>query len=107
MPDGSITNRALPSNLISLSGAEFISRLLRTGITIGFIIGSVVFAFIIITGGVSWISSGGDKGKIEEARKQIVNALIGLTILFSIFAIIQTIGFLFGVSLTNLSLPTL
>ena len=34
----------------------------------------------LILGGISWITSGGDKTKYEEARNKITYALIGLAI---------------------------
>lgn len=104
---GKIVNPSLPDWLNNLSGTDFLQRILVTGISLGFFVGSLVFFFMFIIGGIKWITSGGDKTHLESAQKQLTHALIGLAILFSIFAIIQLIEYIFGVSLLNLTLPTL
>lgn len=48
----------------------------------------LVFAQLI-WGGLEWITSGGDKKKIDDARNKIVAAVIGLIIVASSFAILQ------------------
>lgn len=58
----------------------------------------LVFAYLII-GGVGWATSGGDKGKTEAARNKITAALIGLAIVAASFAVMQIIGFFFGVNI--------
>ena len=77
----------------------------RTTMTIGAIIVIVQF----IWGAVDWISSGGDKGKIESARNKITQAIIGLIILVSSFTILGYVGQIaFGnqFSILKLTFPT-
>ena len=45
----------------------------------------------LIWGGLEWITSGGDKGKVEGARNKITAAVIGLIIVASSFAILQLV----------------
>jgi cytochrome bd-type quinol oxidase subunit 2 len=47
----------------------------------------LVFLFLIL-GGIEWITSGGDKGKTENARNKITAAVIGLVILAASYAIL-------------------
>jgi len=56
---------------------------------------------------VKWLSSSGDKVKLESAQKQISSGLVGLVILLSSFAVIKLIETLFGIDLLNFNLPTL
>ncbi len=105
MPD--IHNPILPTPISQLSGVAFFQKGLSSAISLGLIIGAVVFIFILLTGAIKWITAGGDKASMESAQKTITNALIGLAILLSIFAIIGAIEFFFGLSLTRLKLPTL
>ena len=42
----------------------------------------------LIWGAFDWIKSGGDKGKIEEARNKMTAAIIGLVIVASSYAIL-------------------
>ena len=53
---------------------------------------------------MSWLSSGGDKARVEEAREKISNAVIGLILVAASVAITTTIGLLFDIDfLTNLT----
>lgn len=53
----------------------------------------------IIFGGLKWVTSSGDKQKLQNARMTIMYAIIGLIISFLSFLIIQTVGKFFGVTL--------
>lgn len=70
-----------------------ISRVVSVALMVAAI---AVFAFLV-WGGISWITSGGDKGKVEEARNRITNALIGLAIVAAAWAIMNLISYFFGV----------
>lgn len=64
-------------------------------------------AFIfLIWGGVSWITSGGDKAGVEAAQHRIQAALLGLFIVFAAWALMMIVGGFLGFSLTNLKIPT-
>lgn len=61
------------------------------------IVGLLVFIYLI-WGGVEWLTAGGDKSKTESARQKITNAIIGLAIVASAFAIAAVINRFFGTS---------
>ena len=68
----------------------------------------LVFVYLII-GGITWLTSGGDKAKTEKARGQITAAIIGLVIIAASWAIFNLIlGFL-GFNSSNLfdDMPTI
>lgn len=68
---------------------------------------AVVFFFILVIGGLKWVTSGGDEKKVGAARAQITNALIGLAIVFGAWAIMSLIGTVFGIKiLDGLVIPT-
>jgi hypothetical protein len=48
--------------------------------------------FQILIAGINWLSSGGDKGKIESARNRLTNALIGIVIVAAGWAILALAG---------------
>lgn len=52
----------------------------------------------LLIGGINWISSGGDKGKLELARGRIMNAIIGLLIVFASWSIFLLILNFLGIS---------
>lgn len=60
---------------------------------------ALVFFFILILGGLRWITSEGDQKNVEAARNQITNALIGLAIVFAAWAIMKLIQVIFGIDI--------
>ena len=78
---------------------EDLGLLISNAIGIALIIaGILVFAFLVI-GGIQWITSGGDKGKTEEARSRITAALIGLAIVAAAWAVMQLVSYFFGIDI--------
>ena len=105
-PSQSITNPIL-GNIKDYSGVTFFRLFLPRLLTLGFIIGAVIFFFILIIGAIQWISSGGDKQALEGAKGKISNAVIGLVILFAVFAIIKVAENFFGISILTLDIGSL
>jgi hypothetical protein len=66
---------------------------------IGFmtIAAGIWFIFQFLIGGYTWLSSMGDKHRLEEARNRIVNALIGLVIVVGGWGILALVGQFFGI----------
>lgn len=63
---------------------------------------AVIFTIIgIVWSGIQWITSGGDKGKVQSARSRLVWAITGLIIAVSTFLILNIIGYFFKVDLLN------
>ena len=67
--------------------------------------GLATFMFLI-WGGIQWITSGGDKGKLEEAKGAITNGLIGLAVLAASYVIIKFLQAALGLDLLNILWPT-
>ena len=105
--EGKIFNPVLPNRLSTLPGSAFLGKFLRSSVSLILTLGIIIFFFIFVTGGIKWLSSSGDKAKLEGAQKQLSSGLTGLVILLSAFAIIQLIEKLFGISLLQITLPTL
>lgn len=61
------------------------------------------FMFQLLTGGFFWMTSGGDKAKLETARHRINDAFVGLLIVVAGWAILALTGqFLgFDILITN------
>lgn len=47
----------------------------------------VVFIVLIVISGFKWMTAGGNEKQVEDARKNITNAIIGLVITVSSYAI--------------------
>ena len=58
-------------------------------------IGAIMVLVFFIWGAMEWISSGGEKGKVENARNRITQAVIGLIVLVGAYAIIGFISEIF------------
>lgn len=97
---GTVVNIVPPVN----SGFTNLTLITFAGIVRGLIgivlvLAAIIFFFILVIGGIRWITSGGDKAQTEAARNQITAALIGLVIVFAAWAIIQLIQVFFGVNI--------
>ena len=68
--------------------------------------GIISFIFLL-WGGIQWILAGGDKEGTEKARKRITNALIGLAVVFSAYALIFILQALFNIDIIRLNLQPL
>lgn len=82
--------------LVAKGAAGGISLFLNNLITLIYEVAAILVVFMLLWGGLEWILSGGDKEKVEGARKRIVNALIGLAILAVAFAILKVFGVFTG-----------
>ena len=72
------------------------------------IIAVISSLFFLVWGGVRWITSGGDKGQIAQARATIIAAIVGLIIALLAFFILNIVlTVITGQGLTTLSIPTL
>lgn len=71
-------------------------------LTLVIAISALLVFLYLIWGGIDWITSGGDKGKTEQARQKIVAAVIGLIIVAASYAILTLVlNFLGYTSLTD------
>ena len=82
------TGKVTPSKVNVATDA---SKLVRTIITLVIVVAALLTLFYLIMGAIAWITSGGDKGKVEEARNKITAAVIGLLILAAVWAIFQLV----------------
>ncbi|MEK7061513.1 MAG: hypothetical protein AAB954_02530 [Patescibacteria group bacterium] len=86
-------------------GELTLGRIVSGLIQFTMVIAAIVFFFILVIGGIKWITSGGDKGQTETARNQITAALVGLVIVFAAWAILQLIKTFFGIDIFSLTIP--
>lgn len=89
------------NNLSSASeGLKAISRIVSSIVGIMTIAGGIWFLFQFVIGGFNWITSGGDKAKLQSARDRITNAFIGLVVVAAGAAILALAGTFFGFDFT-------
>jgi hypothetical protein len=100
-----IVNNALPTDISSKTPSEglafYIGILWKTIVTLG----GVAFLIFLIWAGIEWLTAGGDKTRLETAKKMIYNALIGLVILIASYAIAIFIQAVFKISILKPIFP--
>lgn len=105
-------------NIINCDSGPFQTVCQLTGNRFGSAFGQVItFAFILaimialaflIWGGIKWVTSGGEKAGVEEARNHVIAAVVGLIIVFLSYFIINLIVYFFtGESLNTIQIPQL
>lgn len=91
-----------PSSQVPQGGLDMGEKIIQNSITI-LLVATVVFSLIMfIWGGITWITSNGDKAKIQAARNRLLYAIIGLVVAFFSFSIIGLISYLFSLDLLTL-----
>ena len=63
--------------------------IIGNAIQIVYTLAAILLLAYLLWGGIDWITAGGDKGKVETAVAKIRNALIGLVIVASSWAIFR------------------
>ncbi len=61
-----------------------------------FIFAGVGLLLMLLGGGFTFLTSAGDSKKLEQGKQQLTNALLGFTIIFISFWLVQALGFMFG-----------
>ncbi len=84
-----------------------IGKLISTGISVVIIVSGILVFVFLVWGGIEWLTSGGDKTKVESARNRIVSALVGLAIIAASWALVRIIAYFFGVDagLSTFTIP--
>jgi cytochrome bd-type quinol oxidase subunit 2 len=62
----------------------------------------IAFLIYFVIGGITWISAGGDSSNIEKAKKMMTNAVIGMVVIASAFAITWIVGKVLGFDILDI-----
>lgn len=77
--------------------ATDVAQLFNAILSLVMVIATLLVFFYLVMGAFEWITSGGDKGKIDQARSKMFAAIVGLLIVASSYAIfmvvLQFLGF--------------
>lgn len=106
-----ITNPALDKNLTDFldekGSISFFNSFFPRVVGLLFVGGAIVFLAYLLIGGLGWITAGGDKAKVEEARSKVTSAIIGFVVLGSVFAIVKLVEVFFGLNILTLDIGVL
>lgn len=91
-----ITIGGTAKGMTSISDLGFI---ISAVIGIVFILAGILVFAMLVWGGIQWITSGGDKDSTQKAKDRITNALVGIAIVASAWAITKLVEFFFGIQI--------
>lgn len=101
-----IQNTAIPAAITGKGSggglAFYIATLWRTVVTVG----GIAFIIYLVWGGVEYLTSGGDKARIDDASKKISSSVIGLGILVGSYAITFFIEKVFKINILQPIFPS-
>jgi hypothetical protein len=91
--DNEVSSRvAVNTDLGSFVGNTFSAIIIVAGIA--------TFIYMVY-GGLQWVMSGGEKDKLNEARDKITQAIVGLGIVASAWAIFKLVDYFFGIGIAG------
>ena len=78
---------------LNLTAQGIVSNLINLILVIAFI----AFLFLLLLGGIQWITSGGDKESLAKAKGKLTSAIVGIIIVISAWAILSLVKYFFGI----------
>lgn len=95
IPDAAMAQATTTTGFVPCEGAgcNFCHFVVLANNIIAWLIGvlAVVFGVMVFAAGIGLVTSGGNPGKLEDAKKSLTNALIGLIIVLAAWLIIDTL----------------
>ncbi|MFA6518221.1 MAG: hypothetical protein WCV93_01035 [Candidatus Shapirobacteria bacterium] len=83
----------------------YLNNVIQSVFSIFMLVGVLYFCWFIFMAAFHLIDGQGDSKKIEESKKELTNGMIGLVLLFSLFAVLKLVGWVFGLKdLENLQI---
>ncbi|KKU44742.1 MAG: hypothetical protein UX64_C0047G0012 [Microgenomates group bacterium GW2011_GWC2_46_7] len=76
-----------------------VEKLISNVLVVLTVVAGIAFALYFLLGGLSWITAGGDKTKIEKARSMMTNGAIGIIIIAVSYAIVWIVGAALGIEI--------
>jgi hypothetical protein len=90
-------NLDIQSQMATISPVGTVGKLVEMGAGGVLVVGTLAVLGYLLLGGFHWITAGGEKGKIEEARTMITQAIVGIAVLASVFAAFSLLLGFFGI----------
>lgn len=81
--------------------ARVIEILLSTIVGFLTIVAGLAFLIYFLVGGLSWITGGDDKNKVDAAKKYMTNGAIGMIVIVASYAIVWIVGQVLGLDILN------
>ena len=95
-----LNNSALYPTDLAEPGAEsgaVLGGIISTIVSTAIVFAALAVLIYFIWAGFNWLTAGGDKGKVEDARNRLTNAIIGMAIVASAYSLYTIVDRFFGV----------
>lgn len=76
----------------SKMSSDLLARYIQAIYNYGLAIVAILAAIVLMGGGLLWLTSGGDNGRISKAKEMIIGSISGLVILFCAWIILNTVN---------------
>jgi hypothetical protein len=102
-----LSNPILPDKIgKSIEGGTIVGGFISSLVGILLIVAFIFALIFLLIGGISWITSNGEKSQLESARNKITHALIGLIIVAAGYSVFTLAGKFIGVDPKKITIPT-
>ncbi|EKE12626.1 MAG: hypothetical protein ACD_13C00149G0008 [uncultured bacterium] len=88
---------------VSGSGVSTFSKIISMAIGVMTVVAIIWFLFVLMTGALGIIGSGGDKQALESAKKKITTGIVGLVIVIVATFILDLTGSIFGIDFLDIN----
>jgi hypothetical protein len=65
------------------------------------ILAGLLFIFYFVIGALNWVTAGGEQGKIQKARDQMIQGVIGMIVVVMAYAIMGIVGTFVGLDILH------
>jgi hypothetical protein len=87
----------VPTGGLDGDGGGLAGMIARYGLTLLLVAAVLLSLVYLVLGGIQWITSGGDKSKLQTARNKMMYAIIGLVVSFLAYFIVGLVTAFFRV----------
>lgn len=100
-PQIQIPNSAFSATSVSVAtldtktgmfNSDLLAKYIQAFYNYGMAVVGILAAIVLMAGGVLWLTSGGDSGKVGQAKELIIGSIVGTGILFSSWIILNTVN---------------
>lgn len=85
-----------PPPTVPRGGAETLGNILSVAFSVLIVAAIIITIGFVAWGALNWITSGGEKQKVEKARKTITYAIVGMIISILSFVILRFVSDILG-----------
>jgi cytochrome bd-type quinol oxidase subunit 2 len=89
------------------AGLAAAGRWISSLVSLFLIITSIAALLFLVLGGIAWVTSEGEKSKLEEARNRVTHAIVGLVVVAAAWSMWLLVGKFFGIDFTAIPFPTM